>query len=253
MCSGEAGLARLSLLDLAQEECPYVDLPSDKSDGDRWELFLSEYSKKMRSNVRYYDRALDKIYEVDRRIASTPEEVDETFKSLLVLHQRRWNQRWLPGAFFAKSTQEFHSAVAPKLLERNWLRLHYLTLDGTTEAVLYCFSFNGVTSYYQGGFEPSLAKLSLGTVITGLAIRQALTDGNKTFDFLRGDEPYKRRWTKGSSAWNHRWILARRGTLLFSLIAVIIRFELRVEQGFKQWMHHRKKTPDTSAVAKLET
>jgi len=232
-------LERFRMLELAQEECPFVILPVDGPEEQRWDYFLSEYSKKMRANVRYYDRALDRTFAVDRCTAETRDEVEEVLSALFVLHQRRWNERWLPGVFYSKTTRKFHRMVASDLVERGWLRLHYLKLDGVIEAVLYCFSINGVTSYYQGGFEPTLARLSLGSVITGLAIRQAVSEGNGKFDFLRGDEPYKRRWTQGRAAWNRHWLLAHKGFLLFWIAGAVVRLNLRVERSFKEWMHRR--------------
>jgi CelD/BcsL family acetyltransferase involved in cellulose biosynthesis len=224
--------------DLVQEECPYLSLP-DASDGtERWDDLLKLYSKKMRANVRYYDRALDRIYSVKRHVASSSSEVKQGLEALFVLHQRRWNQRWLPGVFYSKSARKFHLRAATKLQKNGYLRLHSLQLDDCIEAVLYCFSVKGTTSYYQGGFEPTLAKLSLGSVITGLAIRLACEESSKTFDFLRGDEPYKRRWTLGSSAWNHRRIIARKDFFLYPFTLWLIMLEQRVEQIAKERMHH---------------
>ena len=57
--------------------------------------------------------------------------------------------------------------------------------------MLYCFNHGGKGYYYQGGFEPQLARYSPGTVLTAHAIRDAIDRGASEFDFLRGDEPYK--------------------------------------------------------------
>ncbi len=235
-----AQVGEFKYIGLEQEECPFADLPGLGEPEDRWNQLLNGYSKKMRGNIRYYNRSLDTVYDVQRRIASTEEETLEALDALFELHQRRWNQRWLPGAFYSRSLREFHCEAAVQLLSRGWLRLHWIQLDETIEAVLYCFFLNKVTSYYQGGFEPALARLSLGTVVTGLAVHQAIADNCVRFDFLRGDEEYKKRWTKGTTAWNHRWLVGLRDSKLFSLAAAHVQLELRVEQRFKQWMHHRK-------------
>ena len=50
------------------------------------------------------------------------------------------------------------------------------------------------TYFYQSGFDPAYSKLSPGTVMIAHAIRRAIEGGYTTFDFLRGDEAYKRRW-----------------------------------------------------------
>src|SRR5205807_436927 len=48
--------------------------------------------------------------------------------------------------------------------------------------------------YYLGGFDPELARRSVGTLLTARAIETAVADGCREFDFLRGREPYKYRW-----------------------------------------------------------
>ena len=48
--------------------------------------------------------------------------------------------------------------------------------------------------YYIGGFDPSRARLSPGTIMIGHAIEEAIGAGARTFDFLRGREAYKYAW-----------------------------------------------------------
>ena len=112
--------------------------------------------------------------------------------ALFDLHQKRWNARWLPGVLGSARVQALSSRHRAGVSgERGWLRLHLLTIDGTIRAVLYCFAYGGRTFYYLGGFAPDMGKYSLGTLLTGRAIRQAIEEGCAEFDFLRGDEPYK--------------------------------------------------------------
>jgi CelD/BcsL family acetyltransferase involved in cellulose biosynthesis len=50
---------------------------------------------------------------------------------------------------------------------------------------------------YQGGIEPEAARVSPGQIATLFALRSAIERGDEGFDFLRGDELYKRRWHAG--------------------------------------------------------
>lgn len=196
--------ARMSPLrhhDAPQEECPYLELAGD------WPAVLSGLGKKTRYNIGYYTRNVEKTNEVQFGCACAAD-LDDEMTNLFELHQRRWNKRWLPGVFGGGRVQDFHRDVARALLERGWLRLFHLRLDGATEACLYCFSFGDRLCYYQGGFEPSLAKLSLGTVLTARAIQVAVDEHKTVFDFLRGDEPYKAKWTSTSRR-NMRRIMVR--------------------------------------------
>ena|SRR5438105_11909593 len=47
---------------------------------------------------------------------------------------------------------------------------------------------------YLSGFDPALARFSLGTLLVGHAIEEAVREGAEEFDFLRGQEDYKYRW-----------------------------------------------------------
>jgi CelD/BcsL family acetyltransferase involved in cellulose biosynthesis len=58
----------------------------------------------------------------------------------------------------------------------------------------YGFRWRDEFAYYQTGWLPELASLSLGTVLVAEAIRAARADGARVFDFLRGQEPYKYRF-----------------------------------------------------------
>ena len=164
--------------------------------------------------------------------------LDDEMTRLFELHQRRWNQRWLPGVFGGRRVQQFHRVVARALLDRDHLRLFTLKLDGETQACLYCFAFGDRLCYYQGGFEPTLAKLSLGTVLTAHALQSALGEHRAVFDFLRGDEPYKAKWT-GKSQTNTRRLLTRARTPFGPLARTAQRVEHGLERRAKAWMRRK--------------
>ena len=228
---GEAG--RLSALTAPGEPCPYLALPP------AWDMLLQGLGKKTRANVGYYDRALRKVYEVEAGPVTDEAALDDELTRLFDLHQRRWNQRWLPGVFGGGRVQAFHRDAARRLLERGWLRLFSLKLDGLTQASLYCFAYGDRLCYYQGGFEPTLARLSLGTVLTARAMQTAIEEGRAVFDFLRGDEPYKAKWT-GAAQVNARRLLTRTGTPFGPLVRRVQVWEDVIERRGKAWMRRKK-------------
>ncbi|MFJ4674477.1 GNAT family N-acetyltransferase [Kitasatospora sp. NPDC088783] len=60
--------------------------------------------------------------------------------------------------------------------------------------VLYGFRWADRFAYYQTGWDPRFAADSLGTALVDAAIRACAAEGVRTFDFLRGAEPYKYRF-----------------------------------------------------------
>jgi CelD/BcsL family acetyltransferase involved in cellulose biosynthesis len=213
-----------------QEPCPFVSLPGT------WEEYAATLGKKLRSNIGYYERLMARTFTMELDTVDDGR-LEETMEALFRLHQRRWRGRGLPGAFVGGRVQAFHREVAKRLAERGWLRLHALRLDGQTRAVLYCFSFMGSGYYYQGGFEPALARYSPGTVLTARAIQDAIHDGAHEFDFLRGDEPYKYLW-KASDRWNQRFVMWK-PALPSSWTPKLIALETRIEHRVKQWARNR--------------
>jgi len=150
-----------------------------------------------------------RTYEVTFREIDRPRDLGPALSVLFELHSRRWNQRLLPGVFVSAKVRRFHRLAALDLLKSGHLRLYVLDLDGEPVAALYCFAWGDRVSYYQGGFEPGLSKLSPGTVLTAYAVRRALEAGVGEFDFLRGEEEYKLRWTGALKRWNSRRIVGR--------------------------------------------
>ena len=224
---------RLASFDAPGEPCPYLALPSV------WDMLLQGLGKKTRANVGYYDRALHKVYAVEVGPVTDEADLDDELSHLFELHQRRWNQRWLPGVFGGGRVQAFHRDAARRLLRQGWLRLFSLKLDGLTQASLYCFAYGDRLCYYQGGFEPTLARLSVGTVLTARAIQSAIAEGRQVFDFLRGDEPYKAKWT-GAARVNARRIITRVGTPFGPLARNAQGWEDTVERRGKAWMRRKK-------------
>ena len=223
----------LASFDAPGEPCPYLALPSD------WAMLLQGLGKKTRSNIGYYDRALRKVYTVEIGPVTAEADLDGELGHLFELHQRRWNQRWLPGVFGGGRVQAFHRDAARRLLRQGWLRLFSLRLDGQTQASLYCFAYGDRLCYYQGGFEPTLARLSLGTVLTAHAMQAAIDEERQVFDFLRGDEPYKAKWT-GLSRINARRLVTRTGTPFGPLARRAQCLEDAVERRGKAWMRRQK-------------
>ena len=69
-----------------------------------------------------------------------------------------------------------------------------MKLNRQVIAVLYAFAGGKSTYYYLSGFDPAFDKLSPGTLIVGHAIEEAIAEGHRWFDFMRGQENYKYAW-----------------------------------------------------------
>ncbi len=189
-----------------QEACLAVALPPT------WEAYVAQLGK-LRRNLNYYRRLLERQYaSVEFRLA-TREELPEAMEALFALHQQRWQRRQLPGHFGSPRIQAFHRQVADRFQARGWLRLYLACVEGRIIGVEYGFRFRDRYASYLGGFDPAWQRYRVGTLLIGAAIRQAIAEGCPIFDWLRGPEPHKVAWG-ATTAWvNARVQLRRRVSL----------------------------------------
>ena len=118
----------------------------------------------------------------------------DALERLTHYHQRRFDSRGT--AFRTAALCAFHDEVTRRFLERGWLRMFVLRLNGATAAVMYGFFHNRTFYFYQHGFDDSYQQYSIGLVLMALTIRTALEEGAAEFDMLWGTEPYKSLWAR---------------------------------------------------------
>ncbi len=178
-----AGDGRARRLDVS----PTLALPS------RVEELASLVPPRLLSNVRAARRRLERTAPLRSAVASA-RDVDGWMSALFELHRARWRQRGEDGVFEEPCVLAFHRDVSRRLAEASLLRLHALFHGERLFAVLYALAAHGRVHYYLSGFDPAYEKYSPGSLIVAAAIEEAITRGERVFDFLRGAEPYKYAW-----------------------------------------------------------
>jgi CelD/BcsL family acetyltransferase involved in cellulose biosynthesis len=159
-------------------------------DYEHWEAFLAQRSRNLREQVRRRERRLARSYELTYRLSDVGR-LDADMEVLFRLHAARWQ-----GASDALGSrrQDFHREFARRALDRHWLRLWTMELNGQPVAMWYGFRYAGIEWYYQAGWDPAFRAESVGFVLLCHTIRMALEGGAQAYWFLRGGEPYKARF-----------------------------------------------------------
>lgn len=175
--------------DMVEDHDTCVVLSIDGAGEDLANITSTHFRKKL----RYYRLLLERDGTVTIESPSD-ETLDSFMDALFELHAARWKVRGLPGMLAAEVDQAFHREVARCMLGANALRMYRISVNARAIAVFYGFAHHDIVYYYLSGYDPSLDKASPGTIIVAHAIEQAVKDGAKTFDFLRGAEDYKYSW-----------------------------------------------------------
>ena len=170
--------------------CPYIALG-----GKTWESYLAGLGSAHRYNYHRKWRRLNRDYAVRFDLARTRAECLEGLDLVFQLHDLRRKSLGGGDAFHTPALIAFHREFVPLALERGWLRLYVLRLDGKPAACLYGFVYDRKFYFYQSGFDPAFERYSVGLITMGLSIRAAIEEGAGEYDLLHGDEAYKSHWS----------------------------------------------------------
>ncbi|MBX3413304.1 MAG: GNAT family N-acetyltransferase [Pirellulales bacterium] len=172
----------------AGEPCWRLDLPAT------WDEYLALLSKSHRKQVRRLQRTALDSGRAKIHLAATDDDVTFALDALIDMQTRRRAARGESTPFADPRFVGFLRDVSHRMLALGKLRLHWLEMEGRPIAVELHLVGNRVLYAYQGAIDPDALDAEPGRLITIATLRQAIADGYRAFDFLRGDEPYKLHW-----------------------------------------------------------
>jgi CelD/BcsL family acetyltransferase involved in cellulose biosynthesis len=159
-----------------------MPLPGD------FEAYLETLDKKQRHEVRRKMRRIgaagEVTYDLVTDLAAMPGLLDDFFKMFT-------ESRADKADFMTGDMERFFRSLVGTLAEVGILKIGVLRLDGKDVASIICFDQDGTRYLYNCGYDPDYTSLSAGQISKVLAIRDAIEQGFKTFDFLKGHEDYK--------------------------------------------------------------
>jgi CelD/BcsL family acetyltransferase involved in cellulose biosynthesis len=177
-----------------QEEriCPYISLPAT------FEAYLMSLGSSSRYNIRRRIREVIDKKKAVVRVYSRPEDLVRHLPTLIELHVARWRKDNLPGTLSRNGVLPFLNTVCSTLPPAAGCRLYVLEHEDRPVAAILMFHFGCSAVYYQAGWDPAspLATNGAALVLMALTIRDSIEQGFQYYEFLRGDEAYKTRWTK---------------------------------------------------------
>jgi CelD/BcsL family acetyltransferase involved in cellulose biosynthesis len=161
--------------------------------GRSWDAVRFSFSRNLRQDIGRRGRRLHRKHRVTYRLVDDVQQLPTALDALERLHQARWGGEGQVSAAQWRFYREF-AAVA---LDRGWLRLWLLQLDETAAAAILGFRYGGDEWFVQAGRNPDFDADGVGFVLLAHAIQTCMIEGVGAFRFLRGDEPYKRRFANG--------------------------------------------------------
>lgn len=208
--------------------CWRLDLPQ------QWDDLLTGLSKSHRKQVRRAARKLTSAGTVVRR-ATTIDELDQGFQILVDLHQRRWQSRGEGGCFARPRFLAFHREVSSRLFGAGCVELAWVELDDRPLVAEYNLLGSDVLYAYQSGIDPARLELEPGRLGITAMLQWAIDRRLRSYDFLRGDEPYKAHWrAQPRPAWEIRVVPPRaRARLRQGVLAATDNLKTWIKSGLE--------------------
>jgi CelD/BcsL family acetyltransferase involved in cellulose biosynthesis len=154
------------------------------------EAFDASLASAVRRNLRHYRRDFHAHGPLSFETISGPHGFDEAFAALLRFHKLR---RGDDGSFTPEE-EAFHLSAARLELEAGGTRLCVLRSGHTICALIYGLVRRDRFYACLGAFNPDFAEFRPGWLVLDFAVKSAIAEGLTWFDFLRGDEEYKKLW-----------------------------------------------------------
>ncbi len=228
---GDCAPTALKLNDALIEDqlpsAPYIPLP------DIWENYFKSLGKWLRRTVVRQRNKQTRELNMSFYVWSPKDGgLDVAFGKFEKLYALRKESVKVENKFEeSPGYQKFHRLLASRFAERGWLNLAFLKIGDKEVACEYTFKYLDTLYSYQCGFDPAFGKNNVFKVLRSYVIEDAVRQGMKEFDLLRGEEPYKYDWKA----------LPRKKQMLrcFSptFYGGMLNQILRLRRKGKQWFH----------------
>jgi CelD/BcsL family acetyltransferase involved in cellulose biosynthesis len=185
-----------------QERCPY--LPIDAP----WAVMLRKFSPHPRHNLRTQQNRLDRMSAqgLRVRIIENPQDEHRLLEELIALDRQKHVHGEHSQSFIAKYPEVFQS-LFDTLGPGGWVYVALMELGDRPLGSLMGFRCGKNLWAYHTAYDRSFSRLSVGTMLVNAVLDYGFSHGYNEYDFLRGEEPYKTRWSTGvhQSYWLRIW------------------------------------------------
>ncbi len=164
-----------------EDVVPGLDLPAT------WDDYLAGLRKKDRHELRRKLRRLDSFGSY-RLVEASVESLEQDVSLLLDLMRESMEEK---RDFMVPERETFFRRAVADAQDAGWLRLFFLELEGERVAAALCFDLAGRRLLYNSGYRLEQRANSVSLLLKALTIQQAIEQGLRYYDFLRGGEQYK--------------------------------------------------------------
>lgn len=165
------------------EVAPMLSLPASYED------FLALLSRKNRHDLRRKLRRMEELDGVNTVKVVDAVGLQSSINSFIQLHRRSNASK--EEFWRAQSMADFFREIALQFSPQGWVELLLLLHNENIMAALVNFIYDGQILFYNVAYNRDYAWYSPGVFLFHQRLKEAIQEGKKEADFLRGREKYK--------------------------------------------------------------
>jgi len=180
------------------DDSPFIPMVSG------WDRYMESLPTKHRSNLRNRFKRLSALGRIELETISAEPDLADALEEGFSLEAAAWKGRVGSAIRCQPQEHRFYTLLAERAAARGWLRLHFLKVDDRRVAFAYCLAYEKRMYLLKPGFDPAYAVYSPGNLLCHLFLQDAFASGFAAYDFLGGDDHWKRQWS--TQTLPHYWL-----------------------------------------------
>lgn len=174
-----------------QQHCdgaPQIDLVCG------WDSYYSGLRKSFVSDIRAFRKRAGQNIEYIPGDAISDGDLPQILEKFMQMYTQRRRESGDNSFFDNERMRSFFYSALQLFFRRKWLEVSQYKINGELAAMEIGISSNGRFFRYLAAFDSQFKKCSVARLLLFEIIKRCFERGLKTFDFMLGEEPYKRFW-----------------------------------------------------------
>jgi len=162
-----------------------------------WDDYYKTLSKGLRQDIRTAHNKFKLLGEI---CFETYNEglSKELLIALFELHKKRQVYKLGQSPFETEAARDFFYDLAVNFTRFGWADISALKINERIVSLVFALQYKGIFYYWIPVFAPEFSKYSPGKVHIYALLKRAFNQQFEEFDFMRGDEAYKYKWSNST-------------------------------------------------------
>ncbi len=196
-------------------ESPYVAIAGT------WDEYVDTRDKKVRKNLDYFERRLQKEGTVEVLEITDEAGLDQMVHDAFEIEKSSWKGAHGTAISGSQAHARFYLELAQSMSRRQNFRLCFLTLNGAKIAFDYCLPYKQDFNVLKTGYNPAFAKNSPGRVLRKSVLRTLYKGAEyRIYDLLGAQDAWKEEWADSAQRLIHIQLYNKRPLAMAQYLAL---------------------------------